>query len=278
MNFFNIFFCLALAVYSVAGDCWETSNCQLDSWQTKGCGQYGRVEQSRRPCNGGNFYTCCTSASGPAPATGGTKSGKTTRYWDCCKPSCSWNGKAPVTSPVTTCAKDGFSVLSDRNAQSGCDGGGAYVCNNQQPFAVNDNLAYGFAAASISGQGEYQGCCACYELTFTSGPVNGKKLVVQVTNVGADLGENHFDLQIPGGGVGLFNGCKPQWGTSDNGWGQKYGGVSSAAECNQLPAPLQAGCNFRFGWFKNADNPTMTFKPVTCPNEITSRSGCTRTA
>ena len=39
-------------------------------------------------------------------------------------------------------------------------------------------------------------------LTFTSGPVSGKKMVVQVTNTGGDLGDNHFDLQMPGGGVG----------------------------------------------------------------------------
>ena len=24
----------------------------------------------------------------------GDQSGRTTRYWDCCKPSCSWNGKS----------------------------------------------------------------------------------------------------------------------------------------------------------------------------------------
>jgi hypothetical protein len=35
-------------------------------------------------------------------------------------------------------------------------------------------------------------------LTFTSGPVKGKKLVVQATNTGGDLGENHFDLAMPG--------------------------------------------------------------------------------
>jgi hypothetical protein len=92
------------------------------------------------------------------------------------------------------------------------------------------------------------------------------------------LGENHFDLQIPGGGVGIFNGCKPQWGAPDQGWGQQYGGVSSLAECDQLPSQIRDGCKWRFGWFKNADNPTMSFVPVTCPAEITARSGCVRTA
>ncbi len=57
----------------------------------------------------------------------------------------------------------------------------------------------------------------------------------------AVLQENHFDLQIPGGGVGLFNGCKPQWGAPDQGWGAQYGGVSSLAECDQLPAQIRDG-------------------------------------
>ena len=163
-----------------------------------------------------------------------------------------------------------------RDLKSGCDGGGSYVCNSNQPFAVNDNLAYGFAAAAISGNTEYDNCCACYELTFISGPVDGKKMVVQVVNTGRDLGQNHFDLQIPGGGVGIFNGCKPQWGAGDKGWGDQYGGVSSASQCSTLPAKLQPGCNFRFGWFKNADNPNMNFKRVKCPAEIIARSNCVR--
>lgn len=84
------------------------------------------------------------------------------------------------------------------------------MCNDNQPWEVNDNLSYGFAAASIAGKTEEGWCCSCYELTFTSGAVEGKKMVVQVTNTGGDLGSNHFDLQIPGGGVGIFNGCQSQ--------------------------------------------------------------------
>lgn len=54
--------------------------------------------------------------------------GKTTRYWDCCKPSCAWSKKITLASgahPVNTCDKnDNF--ISDVDAKSGCDGGGAY--------------------------------------------------------------------------------------------------------------------------------------------------------
>ena len=200
--------------------------------------------------------------------------GKTTRYWDCCKPSCSWNGKASVTAPVRTCKRDGVSLI-DAGQASGCGGGSSFTCTNNAPWAVNDQLAYGFAAAVISSKTERDLCCACYQLTFTSTQIAGKKMIVQITNTGSDLGENHFDLQIPGGGVGLFNGCSPQWGGQFQ-WGQTYGGVSSESECFKLPSQLQSGCRFRFQWFKGADNPTINFQPVACPAELTNISGCKR--
>ena len=53
-------------------------------------------------------------------------SGKTTRYWDCCKTSCAWSGKADVTSPVGTCDASN-NHLSDVDAKSGCDGGSAFA-------------------------------------------------------------------------------------------------------------------------------------------------------
>lgn len=122
--------------------------------------------------------------------------GKTTRYWDCCKPSCSWDGKATLSAgPVATCDKDD-NPLADPNAVSACDGGSAYMCANESPWAVSDDLAYGYAAVSIAGGSESSWCCACYELTFTSGPVQGKKMIVQATNTGGDLGANHFDISV----------------------------------------------------------------------------------
>ena len=128
--------------------------------------------------------------------------GSTTRYWDCCKGSCAWSGKADVSAPVTTCNIDD-SPLTDPNAASGCDGGSAYMCSDQSPWAVSDTLAYGFAAVSIPGGSESSWCCACYELTFTSTAIAGKKMIVQATNTGSDLAEGQFDLAIPGGGVGM---------------------------------------------------------------------------
>ncbi|KAI1840614.1 hypothetical protein JX265_004530 [Neoarthrinium moseri] len=208
-----------------------------------------------------------------AGVEGASGTGKSTRYWDCCKPSCAWSKKAAVNQPVLTCDKND-NPLTNVDTKSGCDGGSAFTCSNNSPWAVNDQVAYGFAATAISGGSESSWCCACYKLTFTSGPVAGKTMVVQSTNTGGDLGSNQFDILMPGGGVGLFDGCKAEFGTSLP--GAQYGGISSQADCNSFPSNLKAGCNWRFDWFKNADNPGLTFEQVQCPSEIVAKSGCRR--
>ncbi|CAF3742553.1 unnamed protein product [Rotaria sp. Silwood1] len=237
-----------------------------------------------------NYYSQCLPSSGgsgsssntphpettPSPSNTGRKNGVTTRYWDCCKASCGWAGKASVTNPVKTCVRNGITQV-DVNAQSGCNGGSAYMCNNQQPWNVSSTLSYGYAAAYITGQRESDWCCACYSLIFTTGPVAGKELIVQVTNTGGDLGENHFDLQMPGGGVGIFDGCSSQFpDVSKPLWGQQYGGISQRSQCNNLPAVLRSGCFWRFDWFQNADNPKMNFKEVSCPAALTANTQCVR--
>ena len=84
--------------------------------------------------------------------------GVTTRYWDCCKASCGWEGKASVSQPVLTCQSDGVKPIGV-NEQSGCNGGPAYMCNNQQPWNVSSTLSYGYAAAYIA--------VSNYNLTFS---------------------------------------------------------------------------------------------------------------
>lgn len=124
-------------------------------------------------------------------------SGTTTRYWDCCKPSCAWPGKGS-SAPAKTCDKSDNPLNDGGSSTSACDSGGgtAYMCTDQSPWAVSDDLAYGWAAVNIAGSSESQWCCACYELTFTSGPVSGKKMIVQATNTGGDLNGNQFDLAV----------------------------------------------------------------------------------
>lgn len=102
-------------------------------------------------------------ATGAATVNAASGSGTTTRYWDCCKGSCGWTGKASVSNPVTSCDIHD-SPLSGYADKSGCTSGGtAYMCSSQSPWAVNDNLALGFAAVSIAGGTESSWCCACYK-------------------------------------------------------------------------------------------------------------------
>lgn len=70
------------------------------------------------------------------------------------------------------------------------------MCADQSPWAVTNDLAYGFAAVNVMGQKEKDWCCSCYRLTFTSGQAKGKRMIVQATNTGSDLGENHFDIAV----------------------------------------------------------------------------------
>lgn len=79
-----------------------------------------------------------------------------------------------------------------------CIGGSSYVCNNLQPWAVNDTFAYGYVAASFTGGVDNSKCGICLKLTFQN-QLAGKTFVVQNVNTGGDLGSNQFDIQIPGG-------------------------------------------------------------------------------
>jgi hypothetical protein len=218
------------------------------------------------------------------PITNGSD-GWASRYWDCCKPSCSWPENAGGKTPVAICSQDN-AKMSDAKAQSACNGGSAYVCWDMAPWAVSDNVAYGFAA--------FNGvpCGTCYQIQFTGGTHNGKAesckalsgktMFVQVTNIGG-IGQGQFDIMVPGGGVGDFDACTKQWGSSD--LGARYGGFLSACngdkscvqtKCNTVFASkptLKAACNWFVDWYGAADNPTLKYQKVNCPAELTAKSG-----
>jgi len=136
-------------------------------------------------------------------------------------------------------------------------------------------------------------CGSCFMLQFTgegnsganpgAAAMKGQQMVVQAINIGG-IDSNQFDLLIPGGGVGAMNGCSNQWGSSTD-LGVQYGGLLSEckgdANCmkgkcqsvfGNMPA-LLAGCNWFTGWFSSADNPKLVFKQVSCPSQLTSKSG-----
>ncbi|XP_034236588.1 endoglucanase-5-like [Thrips palmi] len=222
-------------------------------------------------------FVLCLAVAESKQYPNGSGVGKTTRYWDCCKTSCAWSANTgAVSAPARSCAADGKKTI-DANTQSGCNGGNAYVCNDQRPF-VKNGQAYAFAAANVNGLPMTSMCCACYKLTFTNTAVANKNLIVQVINTGSDLASNQFDLQIPGSGFGIFTaGCPKQWPTTPAvNWGAQNGGVDKRSKCSGLPKDLVKGCQFRFDWFKNADNPAVKFERVRCPKPLTNKSGCKR--
>ena len=66
------------------------------------------------------------------------------------------------------------------------------MCSDQSPWAVNNSLAYGFAAVSANNPS----CCSCYQLTFTNTAISGKTMIVQATNTGSDVSSTQFDLAV----------------------------------------------------------------------------------
>lgn len=202
----------------------------------------------------------------------------TRRYWDCCKPSCGWTHKAALLSSVKTCAKNESVV--DRSEGTGCNGGNAFPCSNQQPWAVNDTFAYGFVGAFLmpelsGGQLERSWCCACYQLDFKNPPLQGKTMIVQASNTAYDITTaNQFTFgvsfqvhtfyktcmlifpQLPGGNVSDVNACGLRYGVDQSVFGELNTGVSTREQCDNLPEVLRSGCQFRFDWLKDDTSQT----------------------
>ncbi|EWC46324.1 hypothetical protein DRE_04495 [Drechslerella stenobrocha 248] len=204
--------------------------------------------------------------------------GSTGLYWDCCKPSCSWIEKGPwLTHPVNSCRKDD-SPLSDFRAGSGCgQGGTAYVCNNQQPWAVNDTFSYGFISAFIVGATERDWCGSCYELEFINSSLEGKRMVVQAVNTGYDdPTRDIFGIGAPGE-YDYANGCLTRYdGNNSKFLGRQGATLTTRDECGELPEPLQPGCYWRFDWWQNVAKPNMTFQRIKCPDILTNITGSIR--
>ncbi len=222
----------------------------------------------------------------------GGRSGKgwATRYWDCCKPHCS--GQTNTSYHSKQCTNKGTKESTDWGAGSVCSGGPMMACTSQIPIIVNDSLAYAFAAVPAADGGS---CGKCFALTFDGRgkyerktnhiKLEGKVLVVMATNIGGDVQQGQFDVMIPGGGVGLFNGCSSMgWGKQ----GEQYGGLLSdcekevgtagnllnkrkdclAQKCESAfanDAKAKEGCMFLATWMEAAGNPTHNYREVECP-------------
>lgn len=214
------------------------------------------------------------SGEGLPQVSGGE--GFATRYWDCCQPHC-------AQQTGHKCSQDGTTRTGD--GTSSCNGGGSFACYDESPRAVSECLSYGYIAKANPN------CGGCYRIQFTgqgehdvndpgSQMIQGKQMIVKVSNTGSDVAGNQFDLMIPGGGVGMFNACSRQWGRND--LGEQYGGFLSECTdqhngfearkacvrdgCMKIPAgAAREGCLWFVDWLQIADNPRFTSQPTDCP-------------
>merc|ERR1740121_2278366 len=212
--------------------------------------------------------------------------------------------------PLGTCNRDDV-PQNNPSITSACSSPSpeaAFTCHDNVPWSVNSTHAYGFAAVPANGDV----CGTCHELTFTGegrhGPndgaaaLSGKVMIVQATNIGHDVAQEQFDIMIPGGGVGALDACTYQWGVSTDQLGAQFGGFLTTCQqqhghnanhatykscvrerCSEVfgdnsqLAELLAGCNFFVDWYEVADNPTLTYRTVSCPSELVQISGMSRT-
>ena len=258
---------------------WPDATCETWATETEECGAAWFAEYCDISCG-----RCIPEGGLPPEPTGPDCSGEglpnvtggdgfATRYWDCCQPHCAqFDGHK--------CGQDGVSITGDSN--SACNGGGSFACYDEAPRAVSECLSYGHIAKSNPN------CGGCYRIQFTgegehnandpgSKLIKGKQMIVKVTNTGGDVAGNQFDLMIPGGGVGQFNACSRQWGTSD--LGAQYGGFLTECtgahsakkecvrqECMKIPeGRAREGCLWFVDWFEVADNPKFTSQATDCP-------------
>lgn len=189
--------------------------------------------------------------------------GWSSRYWDACKPHCSWPENVDTSSleifkknygAAKNCNIHDYEIpawtLSEnvqeywkgfQGTNSACTNGksGAFACTDMAPVAVNDTLAYAFVAAPGSGN---QGCGKCYHLQFNGGnhdnnikathkALKGKHMIVMASNIGYDVEKGQFDMMVPGGGVGLYDALSTMVNASNVEWGAQYGGFLS--HCQQ---------------------------------------------
>ncbi len=195
---------------------------------------------------------------------GSTQKGWNSRYWDSCKPHCSWMDNVDTSSQAAYAAA-GYTVRNCNihdveiptftlsrgleqywwgmeGVPSSCEvgAGGSFTCTDMAPIKVNDTLSYGFVAGPSN-----QGCGKCYHLQYdgstnnkgSDGPdvkethlaLKGKHMIVMASNIGHDVDANstQFDLLVPGGGVGIFNALSTQIGKTPEELGSNNGGVLS---------------------------------------------------
>jgi hypothetical protein len=193
-----------------------------------------------------------------------SQTGWNSRYWDACKPHCSWisNGQEGKTDTTTqesyvaggTTARNcnihdvevptftlGHAVqqywMGYEGTTSACEVGaaGVFTCTDMAPIALNDTLSYAY----VAGPGTQTTCGKCFHLQYdgsfkdagannapkaTHKALKGKHIVVMTSNIGHDVENGQFDLMVPGGGVGAFDALSTQVNGANINWGAGFGG------------------------------------------------------
>lgn len=265
--------------------------------QTSGGGASNAASNNGTTNGTSNGTTSSTSSTtgqlgndNPWGEVNGGQNGWASRYWDCCKPSCGWSGNA--SNPVNSCDISDNDIGVNDMRKNGCEpGGDSYTCHSMAPWAYSTEVSFGFAA--INGVS----CGQCFHIQFTGTSSNGgngpgaaalanKHMIVMATNIGG-IQQGQFDLLIPGGGVGDFDGCTTQWGVDSSQLGARFGGFLSACPGNDLNSrkscvrdkcesvfgakgltELYDGCMWFVDWFQAADNPDFRYTQVDCPQEL----------
>ena len=278
-------------VSSAAKDSVSSSSAKSSSSSAKSSSSSEQKSSSSKGNGGQND----PEASKYEGAGRGGQQGWATRYWDCCMPSCGWNENSGG-NPTKYCDAKGKNFV--QGGQSICSGGQNTTCTSQIPIIASDKVAYAFAAVPAADGGK---CGKCFALTFTGGgkyeskanhqALQGKTLVVMASNIGGDVNHGQFDIMIPGGGRGAFDGCGQMgWGSQ----GEQYGGLLSDCEkqvgydgdllskrkeclknkCNEVfknDEQAKEGCMFLATWMEAAGNPNHEFKEVECPQALKAK-------
>jgi len=201
----------------------------------------------------------------------GVTKGWASRYWDGCKPHCSWREKVDTTiTPFSICRNcdannqeiPAFTISPAANqwwtgyegTKSSCEQGGvAFTCFDMAPLKINDTLSYAFAAAP----GTNAACGQCYQLQFDGGNhgddikeahrlIKNKTLIILASNIGHDVEGGQFDILVPGGGVGAYDSFTNLLGVSKEDMGATFGGFLTACQQSlndyNLPAARYKEC------------------------------------
>ena len=219
------------------------------------------------------------------------KTANVTHFWDCCKPSCGWDdGRGQGRLPLKAmCDHNGRKVGGlGIEAESACDakkGKGVTTCPDMAPF---QDLETGHWMGFVATQdlGTKAECCECYKLKFLTGNAT---LWVQIISHGHVNGI--FDLLVPGGGLGEFDGCSSIFPHSSRVPQSRFGGLHSPSECDVAfgeHAGAVSSCKWLFDGklfpYPAAGVPfpgdALAYKASNepCPEALNRRSGCAATS